>query len=113
MLESLLILILGIIPALLSVLMMRRAEAQARERLQTAIQTAANRNLRHLRHLSSEHRYVEGMGYLVGDITCRFNARSAYLRCAVNPSGPCKNCSCYESIDWCDSGSSLNRQPHF
>ena len=28
--------------------------------------------------------------------TCRFNAHSAFLRCAVNPSGPCSECNDYE-----------------
>jgi hypothetical protein len=32
----------------------------------------------------------------IGDISCRFNAHSPYLRCAVNPSGPCENCSYYD-----------------
>jgi len=33
--------------------------------------------------------YLEGVGYLIG-ISCQFNARSSYLRCAVNPQGPCQ-----------------------
>ncbi len=33
----------------------------------------------------------------VGDTSCQFNARSPFLRCAVNPEGPCQGCSCYES----------------
>lgn len=28
--------------------------------------------------------------------TCRFNANSAFLRCAVNPSGCCSDCQYYE-----------------
>lgn len=28
--------------------------------------------------------------------TCKYNANSAFLLCAVNPSGPCSNCSMYE-----------------
>ncbi len=39
--------------------------------------------------------YVDGMGYMVGDITCDLNARSPYLRCAVNPMGPCDGCRAY------------------
>ncbi|ASC73948.1 hypothetical protein XM38_049220 [Halomicronema hongdechloris C2206] len=41
--------------------------------------------------------YVEGAGYIIGDATCQLNARSPYLRCAVNPSGPCDGCSSYQS----------------
>lgn len=28
--------------------------------------------------------------------TCKYNANSAFLLCAVNPSGPCSDCSMYE-----------------
>ena len=44
----------------------------------------------------AERYYLEGVGYLVGDISCQYNARSGYLRCAVNPSGPCESCRFYE-----------------
>lgn len=29
----------------------------------------------------------------IGDVFCRYNAKSPYLRCAVNPCGSCENCS--------------------
>lgn len=32
----------------------------------------------------------------VGDPSCRFNALSPQLRCAVNPHGPCEGCKDYE-----------------
>ncbi|MFN3926570.1 MAG: DUF6464 family protein [Pseudanabaenaceae cyanobacterium] len=35
---------------------------------------------------------------IIGDPTCRFNARSEFLRCAINPSGPCTGCPHYQSI---------------
>lgn len=31
----------------------------------------------------------------IGDTTCIYNARSPHLRCAINPSGPCKGCIGY------------------
>ncbi len=37
-------------------------------------------------------------GPLIGDLTCQFNAQSAYLRCAVNPMGPCEGCPHYQRI---------------
>jgi hypothetical protein len=40
--------------------------------------------------------YVEGVGYVIGDLSCRYNAISSQLRCAVNPQGPCSDCSSYE-----------------
>lgn len=34
--------------------------------------------------------------YYIGELSCRYNALSPYLRCAVNPEGPCENCKHYE-----------------
>jgi hypothetical protein len=30
--------------------------------------------------------------YFVGDETCDHNAQSPYIRCAINPCGPCEGC---------------------
>jgi hypothetical protein len=38
---------------------------------------------------------VEGR-WIIGDASCRFNAGSELLRCAVNPEGPCDRCRFYE-----------------
>lgn len=35
--------------------------------------------------------------WVLGDSSCRFNAHSELVRCAVNPSGPCEACRFYES----------------
>lgn len=35
--------------------------------------------------------------WIVGDTSCRFNAHSELIRCAVNPTGPCRDCSFYEA----------------
>jgi hypothetical protein len=43
----------------------------------------------------SERTLVEGR-WVLGDATCRFNARSELIRCAVSPEGPCGNCRFYE-----------------
>lgn len=40
--------------------------------------------------------WLDPAGY-VGDTSCRFNAHSPFLRCAVNPGGPCRECPCYEA----------------
>lgn len=34
--------------------------------------------------------------FFIGEISCRNNARSPHLRCAINPSGPCEGCLHYE-----------------
>lgn len=36
---------------------------------------------------------------VIGDDSCRFNARSTYLRCTVNPCGPCADCPHFEERD--------------
>lgn len=78
--------------------MMRRADARSQERLRIAMNSVNHRPLS-LVQLPPEYRHVEGIGYMIGDLTCRFNARSSYIRCAVNPSGPCESCSQYQEID--------------
>lgn len=42
-----------------------------------------------------EKSLLEGR-WVIGNITCRYNARSELLRCAVNPCGPCDHCPHYE-----------------
>ncbi|MEO1620294.1 MAG: DUF6464 family protein [Cyanobacteria bacterium J06632_3] len=33
--------------------------------------------------------------WVIGDISCIYNARSELVRCAINPSGPCSDCIHY------------------
>ena len=35
--------------------------------------------------------------WVIGDPSCRFNARSPLLRCAVLPEGPCERCGHYSA----------------
>ncbi|AFY61788.1 DUF6464 family protein [Synechococcus sp. PCC 6312] len=35
--------------------------------------------------------------WIIGDSSCRFNAHSPILRCAVNPAGPCQDCPYYQT----------------
>jgi hypothetical protein len=44
-----------------------------------------------------EEQYVEGVGYIIGDASCKYNAHSPYIRCVVNPSGLCQGCRDYHS----------------
>jgi hypothetical protein len=46
----------------------------------------------------SETSWIEGR-WVLGDSSCRFNARSELLRCAINPGGPCEACRSYEFVD--------------
>jgi hypothetical protein len=34
--------------------------------------------------------------WVVGEASCRFNAHSELIRCAVNPDGPCDGCRSFE-----------------
>ncbi len=107
MLEALWIFAIGLMPPLLSLWMMRHSEARTRAKLRQAMNAATR--VRIQRHYTiqpsdaalgdlpvSDRYYLEGVGYLIGDITCEFNARSGYIRCAVNPQGPCPGCRYYE-----------------
>lgn len=100
MLETLLVFAIVLIPQLFSVWIIRRIEARTRAKLRQAMHTAAIiRTQRHRTNspLIPDRYYLEGVGYLIGDISCRFNARCGYLRCAVNPQGPCEGCRHYEA----------------
>lgn len=46
----------------------------------------------------SEKSLIEGR-WVIGDASCRFNARSEIIRCAVNPPGPCESCRYYEKCE--------------
>jgi Family of unknown function (DUF6464) len=39
----------------------------------------------------TEQTQIDGH-WVIGDANCQFNARSALVRCAVNPTGPCAGC---------------------
>ncbi|BAY46698.1 hypothetical protein SAMD00079811_43110 [Scytonema sp. HK-05] len=43
----------------------------------------------------SEKSLVGGR-WVIGDASCRYNACSEMIRCAVNPDGPCQTCRYYE-----------------
>jgi hypothetical protein len=98
-LEILLIFVISLIPGLLSVWHVRRIEARSRVGLQAAMRMVEARQLQRMQRPLDQH-YIEGVGYLIGDITCQFNAHSAYIRCAVNPFGPCQECSHYQSREY-------------
>jgi hypothetical protein len=96
--ETILVFVLGLTPPLLSIWLMYRAKERGQARIRAAMHAPVVRVLQR-NQLPPEHFYLEGVGYLIGDITCRFNARSAYIRCAVNPCGSCKECRHYEPTE--------------
>jgi len=80
--------------------LLRRAKRRLRARLR-AIQIAGNSGAARLaeRSLNPHDSLIEARDYLIGELSCRYNARSPYLRCAVNPDGPCEGCPHYQQRD--------------
>ncbi|WP_413165714.1 DUF6464 family protein [Capilliphycus salinus ALCB114379] len=93
---SLFILILGVSPAIIYWQFRQRIETRVIGQLSTV---GTGLTVTHWRRsdLPPDAQYVEGVGYLIGDLSCQYNARSSYIRCAVNPSGPCEDCRFYQA----------------
>ncbi|MEM8502159.1 MAG: DUF6464 family protein [Cyanobacteria bacterium P01_D01_bin.1] len=36
--------------------------------------------------------------WVIGDVSCTYNARSELVRCAINPAGPCDGCVHYNNL---------------
>lgn len=97
MLKTLLVMTIGLLPSLLSLWLMRKTHARTRSQFRRVVISFPTTPLmQNTRGENSDRYYLEGVGYLIGDISCRFNARCGYLRCAVNPTGPCEGCRYYE-----------------
>lgn len=96
MLTALLIIFIGLAPSLVSLWVMRSAQSQASARIAAAQLAVANRPLRNELAMG-DRTYIQSLGYSIGDITCEYNARSNYIRCAVNPAGPCQDCRYYQA----------------
>jgi Family of unknown function (DUF6464) len=102
-----LIIILGLAPPVLSLWILRQANQRTAQQLRATMRRSAERRfapglpseIAAHGQLPADYRYVEGLGYMIGDLSCQFNARSKYLRCAVNPMGDCKTCSQYQARD--------------
>lgn len=96
MLIVLLIFGLSLVPALISAWISLRARDRVQADFGRAMEAAAQRGLKTAIQRDRDLNYVEGVGYVIGDFSCQMNARSPYLRCAVNPCGPCEGCQFYE-----------------
>ena len=107
--KALLVIAIGLVPSILSLWIVRKAHVRARSRLRrlsmnfSRIQGRSNSSTE-----NSDRYYVEGVGFLIGDISCRYNARSAHIRCAINPSGPCQDCRDYQPWEMNDYQNTVN-----
>ena len=100
-----LILILSILPSVVYLLIFQKAKKRWQTRLRRAqILTAYHNHQDRLYRGSYAYDRSrlprEGRRpvtkYFIGDTTCINNARSPYIRCAINPEGPCDGCIHYE-----------------
>lgn len=90
--------LLGLTPWLISLWFMQKAQTRARQRLRSASRFAYRSSRVFAKSTPPDMEYIPGVGFVIGDISCRYNARSPELRCTVNPYGPCKDCPEYEVI---------------
>lgn len=95
MLVICLIFVVGLTPAIISAWLSVRADRDDKGSQASCAPTALGQSMLKLLDSNSDMQYVDGMGYMIGDITCDLNARSPYLRCATNPMGPCDGCTAY------------------
>lgn len=60
--------------------------------------TAPSFELASLDRLDASSRMNSIRQLAIGDTSCKFNARSLYIQCAVNPSGDCETCSLKQKL---------------
>ena len=72
-----------------------RKRLRAYSRRLSGVDSSAHRRPYKRMTRDPEEQYVEGVGYVIGDLSCTYNARSPYIRCAVNPDGLCQDCHHY------------------
>jgi hypothetical protein len=95
MLDIIIILLVGIAPPILSLWMLHRTQSHYRQINLAVISTPIDLKLKALP--PDEMTCIDGFGYVIGKVSCKYNARSSYIRCAVNPSGPCQGCRHYDN----------------
>ena len=76
-----------------------RQRLRSQSRRLTVVESNSSRRFYKRMSRDPEEQYVEGVGYVIGDLSCSYNARSPYIRCAVNPDGLCQDCRHYHNRD--------------
>lgn len=92
-LEAIAIFILSLVPSLVSLLLLQKATQKLQARLRHA---QSSTDWQQQQRIRSALERLEGDYHYLGDQNCLYNARSPYLRCAVNPDGPCEDCSYFQ-----------------
>ena len=76
-----------------------RQRSYTRSRRITASGHYGDRRFNKRANRDPEEQYIEGIGYVIGDVSCKYNAKSPYVRCAINPTGLCQDCRHFESSE--------------
>ncbi|MEM8827854.1 MAG: DUF6464 family protein [Cyanobacteria bacterium P01_G01_bin.19] len=99
-----LILFLSVLPSLAYLLIFRQAKERWQTRLRRAQLSSGYSRDRPRRDIYQYGQDSSSEGdrrrpiskYFIGDTDCANNARSPYIRCAINPEGPCEDCVHFE-----------------
>ncbi|WP_052055666.1 DUF6464 family protein [Myxosarcina sp. GI1] len=94
------LLVLGILPALTYLFILQKLNRRWQERLRQFRTLNSYRDRDLFAVYYRDRRRTLSKRY-IGDLSCLYNARSPYIRCAVNPQGPCKECFYYQKKDAC------------
>lgn len=94
--------VIGLTPAAISLFLCLHSRRQVQQSIHLAANYASQERFRRFsgRMRNPDTHFVEGMGLVIGDVTCQLNARSPFIRCAPNPSGPCEGCHEYEGKEY-------------
>lgn len=87
--------ILSILPSLTYLIIMQKINRRWRLRLRR-VRTINSRRERDLLGIYYGYHRQRVTKRHIGDASCQYNALSPYIRCAINPYGPCKGCSHYQ-----------------
>jgi hypothetical protein len=77
--------------------LLRKEEIRHQQRLLGALELTSRSHSYRRVPRDPEEQYIEGLGYIIGDLSCLYNACSPYIRCAINPGGLCDGCRDYRS----------------
>jgi len=102
-----LILVLSTLPSLIYLLIRKKAKKRWQARLRRAQNFSYYHRSYRQRLSRNSYRYSNDnyplperrrpvTKYFIGDTTCVNNAHSPYIRCAINPEGPCDECAHFE-----------------
>jgi hypothetical protein len=99
MLDIIIILLVGVAPPILSLWVLHRTQVHYRQIMQINSEAIANPRPLKLKALPpADMICIDGYGYVIGLVSCKYNARSPYIRCTVNPNGPCQGCRHFDSL---------------